>query len=189
LTLPLQPPSEDDSSIQSKASSAFSRAKLRAKSDAEIEETKREAEESSVEDEVPWEKRADAGERVSQIDPQTGPSSTSQSSVHSKKKKSSTDQSSAKNSKALHEPEMGEPADDEAVEFDAKAPALSVVFLLHSAQPLSYISSLIEAEGPGFGEDSSVPPRVVTFHSRSTDSKRWSPATSIGDFLQDAARE
>lgn len=184
LTLPLQPPSSDSDSLRSKASSAFAKAKLHRDPKEEQEETRREAEESSVEDSEPWEKRADAGERVSQIDPQTDPK-PSQAGVQSRKK---PDRASANGNKALHEPEMGEPADDEAVEFDAKAPALSVVFLLHSAQPLSYISSLIEAEGPGFGAESDAPPQKVTFHSRPTDSKRWSPATSIGDFLQDAAR-
>ncbi len=48
----------------------------------------------------------------------------------------------------LHGPENGEPADVEADEYDADAPAHSVVFLLHSAQPLSYIANLIRAEGP-----------------------------------------
>lgn len=153
----------------------------------EEEETKKEAEESSVEKSEPWEKRTDAGERVFQIDPQTGPRASSKG-IQSRRN-SQKDQSSKKHDLSLHEPEMGEPADDEAVEFDAKAPAHSVVFLLHSAQPLSYISSLIEAEGPGFGGDSSISPHQITFHSRSTDSKRWSPATSIGDFLQDASRE
>ena len=133
----------------------------------------------------PWELRADAGERVSQIDPQSGPKA---SGGALSKKKSKKDSANPQQRLTLHEPEMGEPADDEAIEFDAKAPAHSVVFLLHSGQPLSYISSLIEAEGPGFGSQSSVPPQQITFHSRSTDSKRWSPATSIGDFLQDAAR-
>lgn len=152
----------------------------------EQEETKKEAEESSVERSEPWEKRADAGERVSQIDPQTGPRASSKG-IQSRKN-SQKDRSSQKDYPSLHEPEMGEPADDEAIEFDAKAPAHSVVFLLHSAQPLSYISSLIEAEGPGFGGDSNLSPHRITFHSRSTDSKRWSPATSIGDFLQDASR-
>jgi calcium uniporter protein, mitochondrial len=36
----------------------------------------------------------------------------------------------------LHGPENGEPADEEAKEFDSKAPGKSVVFLLHSGQPL-----------------------------------------------------
>lgn len=189
MTLPLQPPSQDIQSRDSKASSAFSKAKLQdsSKSEDEVEETRREAEESSVESSEPWEKRADAGERVSQIDPQMGPKASSKG-IQSRKN-SQKDRSSQKDYPSLHEPEMGEPADDEAVEFDAKAPAHSVVFLLHSAQPLSYISSLIEAEGPGFGGDSSISPYKITFHSRSTDSKRWSPATSIGDFLQDASRE
>lgn len=70
-----------------------------------------------------WERQADENERhVSQINHRASP--------------------------GLHGPEQGEPADGEADEFDASAPAHSVVFLLHSGQPLSYITSLIRAEGP-----------------------------------------
>ena len=92
----------------------------------------------------------------------------------------------------------------------------SVIFLLHSGQPLSYLSSLISAEGfhpspsPVSGEphdaqhsgaahaseSSGIPagsPRIP-FHSGSHPNpgpppkNRWSPATGLGDFLRSAAR-
>ena len=72
----------------------------------------------------------------------------------------------------------------------------SVIFLLHSGQPLSYIANLIRAEGPDMGSKSSVskqspsplgdPP--ITFHTPVQSKRRWSPATGIGDFLREAAR-
>jgi len=80
----------------------------------------------------------------------------------------------------------------------------SVVFLLHSGQPLSYIASLIRAEEPeGLLEDDNSsharkfktkrsedptgsPP--ITFHLRNDDGKRWSPSTGVGDFMREAAR-
>lgn len=79
----------------------------------------------------------------------------------------------------------------------------SVVFLLHSGQPLSYISSLIRAEEPeGLSEDdfkhsrrtngkrsedpTGSPP--ITFHLGNSDGQRWSPSTGIGDFMREAAR-
>jgi len=86
----------------------------------------------------------------------------------------------------------------------------SVIFLLHSAQPLSYIANLIRAEGPEANlapETSSSeahdehkskfestrrkdptgdPP--ITFHTSLHSGKRWSPSTGIGDFLREAAR-
>jgi hypothetical protein len=186
LTLPLEPPSSDDHSMSSKASSAFSKAKSNSSQIQEKYEIRAEAEESSVAKSEPWELRADAGEQVSQIDPQLGPKATGSAESRKKSKKGS---SNLKERLELHDAEMGEPADEEWTEFDAKVPAHSVVFLLHSAQPLSYISSLIEAEGPGFGSQGDVAPGKITFHSRATDVKRWSPSTSVGDFLQDAARE
>lgn len=185
LTLPLQPPVDNDKSLSSKASSAFSIAQASKERLAKEKlETREEAESSAEASDVPWEKMADEGEHVSQIDPVLGHSSSGQ-----QEPKSGASEPRKKSQRLmLHDAEMGEPADDPALEFDAKAPAHSVVFLLHSGQPLSYITSLIEAEGPGFGERRSIKPREVTFHSRPTDSKRWSPSTSIGDFLRDAAR-
>lgn len=72
----------------------------------------------------------------------------------------------------------------------------SVIFLLHSGQPLSYIANLIHAESPEFSparEDhkpsKSFGDHTITFHTGSVPSrKRWSPATGIGDFLREAAR-
>lgn len=187
LTLPLQPPTSDVRSTRSKASSAFSlsKAKEAARAEQETKETHAEAEESATEREDPWELIADRGERISQIDPIQGPSMKSlskETSVKSNQKKHHDQRVE------LHGSEMGEPADDPSLEFDAKVPAHSVVFLLHSGQPLSYIASLIEAEGPGFGDEAGTKPKEITFHSRATDSKRWSPSTSIGDFMRDAAR-
>lgn len=191
LTLPLQPPSNDIHSTRSKASSAYSISKTkRAMLEREDEETRTEAEESAVESAEPWELIADRGERISQIDPLQGPSLTSSSKEISAKVDSDEKSKLRKKSSKplLHGSEQGEPADDPGEEFDAKVPAHSVIFLLHSGQPLSYIASLIEAEGPGFGDEKSTKPKTITFHSRVTDSKRWSPSTSIGDFMRDAAR-
>jgi len=77
----------------------------------------------------------------------------------------------------------------------------SVVFLLHSGQPLSYISSLIQAEVPeDFHEEpsndkarrrsanESIGNPSITFHLNGDDGKRWSPSTGIGDFMREAAR-
>jgi 4-hydroxybenzoate polyprenyltransferase len=192
LTLPLQPPSSDTHSIHSKASSAFSQAEARkragenAKKNEDLEETRAEAESSAVETDEPWELIADRGERVSQIDPINGHQTERLAEMPQEKGKLAKKASTTR--MELHGSEMGEPSDDPSMEFDAKAPAHSVVFLLHSGQPLSYVSSLIEAEGPGFGEDEETKPKEITFHSRASDSKRWSPSTSIGDFLRDAAR-
>lgn len=119
LTLPLQPPSSDPSSPSSKHSSAKARAKRHQDSHrSEVQEKERE----SISNE-PWEQAAETpGPPVSQVNHRP----------HSN----------------LHGPENGEPSDVEADEYDADAPAHSVVFLLHSAQPLSYIANLIRAEGP-----------------------------------------
>lgn len=180
----MQPPEDEPDSIHSKASSAFSQARANEeKLKQEQEETKAEAESSAVEKDIHWEELADKGERVSQIEPVNGPH------VKHKQEALSSDSPRKRSTRVqLHEPEMGEPADDPAEEFDAKSPAHSVVFLLHSGQPLSYITSLIEAEGPGFGPKVEAKPEAVTFHSRARDVKKWSPSTSIGDFLRDAAR-
>lgn len=83
----------------------------------------------------------------------------------------------------------------------------SVVFLLHSGQPLSYIANLIRAEQPETepGIEASKqekqtderklarsrsplgePP--ITFHTSMQSKRRWSPSTGIGDFLREAAR-
>lgn len=80
-----------------------------------------------------------------------------------------------------------------------------VIFLLHSGQPLSYIANLIHAEGDevqpwqrseDFGKGTSLtrstdptghPP--ITFYTAAHSDKRWSPATGVGDFLREAARE
>ncbi|KDQ08655.1 hypothetical protein BOTBODRAFT_48115 [Botryobasidium botryosum FD-172 SS1] len=86
----------------------------------------------------------------------------------------------------------------------------SVIFLLHSAQPLSYIANLIRAEGPEANlapetesseahdehksrfastrkrDPTGDPP--ITFHTSLDSGKRWSPSTGIGDFLREAAR-
>ncbi|PWN90498.1 hypothetical protein FA10DRAFT_260324 [Acaromyces ingoldii] len=125
------------------------------------------------------------GQSVSQVDPISREEAASPRKG-SKATEATSDSSKPSKRLGLHGPEMGEPADDPASEFDARAPAHSVVFLLHSGQPLSYVASLIEAEGPGFGDE--VVAKDISFHSRRYDSKRWSPATSIGDFLRDAAR-
>lgn len=120
LTLPLRPPSSDPSSPSSKHSSAKARAE-RNENDPQRSEAN-EAERQSISNE-PWEQAAETpGSPVSQVNhrPHTN----------------------------LHGPENGEPSDVEADEYDADAPAHSVVFLLHSAQPLSYIANLIRAEGP-----------------------------------------
>lgn len=119
LTLPLQPPSSDPDSPSSILSSASARAKRQEKSsDAKVTDAERE----SISRE-PWEQAAEtSGPPVSQVNHRP----------HSN----------------LHGPENGEPSDVEADEYDADAPAHSVVFLLHSAQPLSYIANLIRAEGP-----------------------------------------
>lgn len=119
LTLPLQPPSSDPNSPSSIYSSASARAERQDKSShASVTE----AERKQISEE-PWEQAAETpGPPVSQVNHRP----------HSN----------------LHGPENGEPADVEADEYDADAPAHSVVFLLHSAQPLSYIANLIRAEGP-----------------------------------------
>ncbi|SPO24635.1 related to COQ2 -para-hydroxybenzoate--polyprenyltransferase [Ustilago trichophora] len=119
LTLPLQPPSSDPSSPSSKHSSARARAQRHQHAQrSEVEEKERQ----SISNE-PWEQAAETpGPPVSQVNHRP----------HSN----------------LHGPENGEPSDVEADEYDADAPAHSVVFLLHSAQPLSYIANLIRAEGP-----------------------------------------
>ena len=79
----------------------------------------------------------------------------------------------------------------------SKAPQVqSVIFLLHSGQPLSYIANLIRAESPepSPARDDHKPLKSfedppITFHTGSVPSKkRWSPATGIGDFLREAAR-
>ena len=120
----------------------------------------------------------------------------------------------------------------------------SVLFLLHAAQPLSYIANLIRAESPsarpsmrqkveeveadaskfverGGKQEEALrseavrersseakkaindveaqthservwatlgSPPSITFLTRASDGKRWSPATAIGDFLREAAR-
>lgn len=185
LTLPLQPPSSDPSSPTSKASSAYSLVQQAKRAAQEREEARKEAAKSSVEETEAWEKRADMGQSVSQVDPISREEAASPRKG-SKATEATSDSSKPSKRLGLHGPEMGEPADDPASEFDARAPAHSVVFLLHSGQPLSYVASLIEAEGPGFGDE--VVAKDISFHSRRYDSKRWSPATSIGDFLRDAAR-
>ncbi|ETS62684.1 hypothetical protein PaG_02419 [Moesziomyces aphidis] len=118
LTLPLRPPSSDPLSPSSKRSSA----KARAQRQDEQDDPPDSAERKSVSNQ-PWEEAAETpGPPVSQVNHR----------AHTN----------------LHGPENGEPSDVEADEYDADAPAHSVVFLLHSAQPLSYIANLIRAEGP-----------------------------------------
>ncbi len=93
---------------------------------------------------------------------------------------------------------------DEQAREHSRVHSTSVVFLLHSGQPLSYISSLIRAEDPeGLPEDDDLthdrkakrkhsedptgyPP--ITFHLINDDGKRWSPSTGFGDFIREAAR-
>lgn len=120
LTLPLQPPSSDPASPSSKSSSAKARAERNDNAQrSEDEETER----KNIISNEPWEQAAETpGPPVSQVN----------HCAHTN----------------LHGPENGEPSDVEADEYDAEAPAHSVVFLLHSAQPLSYVASLIRAEGP-----------------------------------------
>ena len=68
------------------------------------------------------------------------------------------------------------------------------MFLLHSGQPLSYIESLIRAEGPNpdasgsTSSSSNAQPIHISFHTSPDPHKRWSAATGIGDFLREAAR-
>ncbi|SNX83458.1 related to COQ2 -para-hydroxybenzoate--polyprenyltransferase [Melanopsichium pennsylvanicum] len=119
LTLPLRPPSSDPNSPASKLSSA----KARAERYDNLERSEEEENERKNLSDQPWEQAAETpGPPVSQV----------KHRPHSN----------------LHGPENGEPSDEEADEYDADAPAHSVVFLLHSAQPLSYIANLIRAEGP-----------------------------------------
>ncbi|EJD02742.1 uncharacterized protein FOMMEDRAFT_167913 [Fomitiporia mediterranea MF3/22] len=83
-----------------------------------------------------------------------------------------------------------------------------VIFLLHSGQPLSYVSNLIRAEGPeaksgtqsskhdkpdeSEGQSKVMPNQLgdpsITFHTSLKSRRRWSPATGVGDFLREAAR-
>ncbi|KAI5118836.1 hypothetical protein M0805_006156 [Coniferiporia weirii] len=78
----------------------------------------------------------------------------------------------------------------------------SVIFLLHSGQPLSYVAGLIRSEGPEIKpaqrqhsshnshahirDTTDHPP--ITFHTSPDTAKHWSPSTGIGDFLREAAR-
>lgn len=194
LTLPLYPPDSSNSptSPTSKASSAYSKSIL-------IKETTDQQEHNAESDNdtgpisaEPWESRVDKGANISQVE------STDNSQHVKRRGKSGSTKEDVAN---LHGPEQGEPADDEGMEFDAKAPAKSVVFLLHSGQPLSYIASLIQAERPGLSAADSPDSKhkslsqgtetfdpTITFHTRVGDGKRWSSATGIGDFLRDAAR-
>ena len=101
---------------------------------------------------------------------------------------------------------------------DSNVPVHSVIFLLHSGQPLSYIANLVRAEDLEHdiylnddctesereaGEErkayqhrrrrsySAADPTgipPITFHTRPQDGKRWSPSIGIGDFLREAAR-
>lgn len=202
LTLPLAPPDpeHDPNSPTSKASSPLARSMMaKAMAREEDESTGHNAEsdnDSGPIDPEPWESRVERGQRVSQVE-----SSDKTADVKRTGKGGSK-------SGTMHGPEQGEPADDQAAEFDAKAPAKSVVFLLHSGQPLSYIASLIRAEEPSTSphpraadrsthrdssSDATLPSThkfepAITFHTRTRDGKRWSPATGIGDFLRDAAR-
>lgn len=206
LTLPLFPPDtkEDPLSPTSKASSAYSHSilnKIAKRSTRPQQGQKDEPHNAESESDTgpisaePWERRVDNGAKISQVE-------SEDNSAHVKRKGKSGSTNEAVSS--LHGPEQGEPADDQGQEFDAKAPAKSVVFLLHSGQPLSYISSLIQAEQPSLHSNSthnnnnnntdaqrnlshSYDP-TITFHTRVSDGKRWSPATGIGDFLRDAAR-
>lgn len=206
LTLPLSPPDEDldPQSPTSKASSPLARSMMARtqqpnSSEDQAQEHRLESEsDTGPIDPEPWEKRVDRGQRISQVE--------SDSDTGNVKRKGRGGTSAP----GVHGPEQGEPADDQAQEFDAKAPAKSVVFLLHSGQPLSYIASLIRAEEPSYSpspttqsdgkstsnrssSDPSLPSSqtfesAITFHTRAGDGKRWSPATGIGDFLRDAAR-
>lgn len=218
LTLPLAPPDavQDPNSPTSKASSPLARtlmdeAQAAAQSEGQKEGDLHNAEsenDSGPLDPEPWESRVERGQSVSQVE------SESASTEVKRKGKGGT----TKSSSHLHQGEQGEPSEDISTEFDAKAPAKSVVFLLHSAQPLSYVASLIKAEQPSYitaemnrgasaesssptynedrdqqRRDVSLPSSQqyepsISFHTRSGDGKRWSPATGIGDFLRDAAR-
>ncbi|CAO1627285.1 unnamed protein product [Sympodiomycopsis kandeliae] len=194
LTLPLYPPDSSDSptSPTSKASSAYSKSVLiKSTSDAQDHNAESDDDTGPISAE-PWESRVDKGAKISQVE-----STDNTQHVKRRGKSGSTKEDVAN----LHGPEQGEPADDEGMEFDAKAPAKSVVFLLHSGQPLSYIASLIQAERPGLTANDSPDSKhkslsqgtelydpTITFHTRVGDGKRWSSATGIGDFLRDAAR-
>lgn len=92
-------------------------------------------------------------------------------------------------------------SDSEGTEYKGSNDEVhSVVFLLHPGQPLSYIANLIRTEYPelesevadshkksGNEADPTGAPPII-FHTCSHEDKRWSPATSIGDFLREAAR-
>lgn len=80
-------------------------------------------------DPQPWESRVDKGEQISQVN-----SPDSSKDVKRRGKSGKMDRS--EEGGGLHGPENGEPADEEAKEFDSQAPGKSVVFLLHSGQPL-----------------------------------------------------
>ncbi|PWN53191.1 4-hydroxybenzoate polyprenyl transferase [Violaceomyces palustris] len=118
LTLPLQPPSGASNLNTLKSTSE------------DQPQPQRQWDEASTNDsrdvpEQPWEEAADSpGSRRSRLDQRS-----------SKQQSHRAGQSQ-------------QPLDVETEEYDARAPAHSVVFLLHSGQPLSYISSLIRAEGP-----------------------------------------
>lgn len=205
LTLPLAAPDavQDPSSPTSKASSPLAHTMMAEAAQKEQAEGLHNAETENDRgpiDPEPWESRVERGQSVSQVE-----SDSSSTDVKRKGKGGTTSSSSH-----LHGGEQGEPSEDIASEFDSNAPAKSVVFLLHSAQPLSYVASLIKAEQPSgilrdgseksdgkaqssSSSDASLPSTqqyeaAISFHTRSGDGKRWSPATSIGDFLRDAAR-
>jgi 4-hydroxybenzoate polyprenyltransferase len=133
LTLPLFPPDKksDPTSSTSKASSPLSKslmAKAVKDSDREGDINAESENESGPMSAEPWEHRVDRGEQISQVN-----SPDSSSDV---KRKGKSGHPVAAKKGDLHGPENGEPSDDQSLEFDSRAPAKSVVFLLHSGQPL-----------------------------------------------------
>lgn len=133
LTLPLFPPDKksDPTSSTSKASSPLSKslmAKAVKESDREGEHNAESENDSGPMSAEPWEHRVDRGEQISQV---MSPDSSSDV-----KRKGKSGHPVATKKGDLHGPENGEPSDDQSLEFDSRAPAKSVVFLLHSGQPL-----------------------------------------------------
>ncbi|CEH19517.1 related to coq2-para-hydroxybenzoate--polyprenyltransferase [Ceraceosorus bombacis] len=185
LTLPLAPPSDDPKSPTSKASSAAARAQRRQAEQGNGEEEPKQHLQPAKDSVRSWERRVEDGETVSQV---------------------YDDQKADGKTKADRAQEVEDMMTDRAeLEFDAHAPAHSVVFLLHGGQPLSYVSSLIRSEGPsarplpshthgdhppGTPPDDTLDSRLpaITFHTRRSELKRWSPATGFNDYVREAAR-
>ncbi|ODQ50328.1 hypothetical protein SAICODRAFT_44150, partial [Saitoella complicata NRRL Y-17804] len=73
----------------------------------------------------------------------------------------------------------------------------NVAFLLHSQQPLSYLTRLIEAELEDTSSSPSPSPSshrirhqhpIISYVGFDDPNTRWSPSTEIGDFIKQAAK-